>query len=54
MRPTGLNGHLRIKDSTLTCCQKGAHVLVSKTSYGTKKNQQWQRKAALYSNTLIQ
>ena len=28
-RPTGLNGHLSIRDFTLTSCQKGAYLYIN-------------------------
>ena len=28
-RPTGLNGHLSIRDFTLTSCQKGSYLYIN-------------------------
>ena len=30
-RPNGLNGHLSIRDSTLTSCQKGSYLHINRT-----------------------
>ena len=43
-RPTGLNGHLSIRDSTLTSCQKGSY---QQLHHRKNKNQQWHKKASL-------
>ena len=44
-RPTGLNGHLSIRDFTLNSCQKGAYLYLSSIII-INKNQQLYRKAA--------
>ena len=41
-RPTCLNGHLSIRDFTLTSCQKGAYLhinspIIEKINYGIEK-----------------
>ena len=45
-RPTGLNGHLSIRDFTLNSCQKGAYLHINSPIIITNKNQQLYRKAA--------
>ena len=52
-RPKGVDGHLSIKDSSLTSCQKGSYLHISCPIIEKNKNQQWHRKAALYSLNTI-
>ena len=42
-KPTGLTGHLSIKNSTLTSCQN--RFAYQQTNHRINENQQWQRKA---------
>ena len=46
-RPTSLNGHLSIRDITLTSCQRRGHIAYQQPNHRRNRNQQWQRKAAL-------
>ena len=48
-RPTGLNGHLSIRDFTLYSCQKGAYLHLSSIII-INKNQQLYRIAASQCN----
>ena len=49
----GFNGHLNIRNSTLTSCQKCSY-LHQPPHYRMKEKQQWHRKATLYSlNTIV-
>ena len=52
MRAKGLNGHLSIRDFTLTSCQKGSYLYIN-SRIRINENQQWHRKAALYSLNTI-
>ena len=45
-RPTGLNGHLSIRDFTLNSCQKGAYLHINSPIIIINKNKQLYRKAA--------
>ena len=47
--PTGLNGHLSIRDSSLTSCRKCSYRYISTVHHRINKNQQWHRKAAYQS-----
>ena len=46
-RPTSLNGHLSIRDITLTSCHRRGHIAYQQPNHRRNRNQQWQRKAAL-------
>ena len=46
-RPNGLNGHLSIRDSTLTSCQKGSYWHISCPIIEYNRNQQWHRKGII-------
>ena len=46
--PTGLNGHLSIKDFTLNSCQKGAYLHINRPIILINKNHD------LYGHTLAQ
>ena len=52
-RPTGLNGHLSIRDFTLNSCQKGAYLHSNSPIIIINKNQQLYRKAASQSFNTI-
>ena len=52
-RPTGLNGHLSIRDFTLTFCQKGSYLHINIPIIKKNKNQQWYRKEASESFNTI-
>ena len=45
-RPKGLNGHLSIRDFTLSSCQKGAYLHINRPIKIINKIQQLKRKAA--------
>ena len=45
-RPTGLNGHLSIRDFTLTSCQRGSYLYYQQDHHRINENQRWYRKAA--------
>ena len=45
-RPTGLYGHLSIRDFTLNSCKKGAYLHINSPIIIINKNQQLYRKAA--------
>ena len=47
-RPAGLNGHLTIRDSTLTSHQKSSYICISTAN----KNQQWHGEAAKYNSSI--
>ena len=52
-RPTGLNGHLSIRDFTLTSFQKGAYLHINSPIIITNKNQKLYGKAASLSFNTI-
>ena len=49
----GLNGHLSIRDFTLTFCQKGSYLYINSPHYRINENQRWYRKAASLSLNTI-